>query len=243
MDRAFYDRYAQLQDRHWWFVGRRRIIAEQAQRVLGARAGAAQILDVGCGTGTMLAELSRLGTVRGTEAEQAAVDHCQRRGFGEVALASGPPLPYPDASFDLVTILDVLEHLDDDAAMVAEIRRLLRPGAAMIATVPAYPALWGPQDEISHHRRRYTRTTLTNAIQAGDLRLRRLTAFNTILFPPIAAIRLLRPRRRQPRSDFELTPGGGPINTLLARLFAAEARWLAHRNLPVGVSLMAVAER
>jgi SAM-dependent methyltransferase len=249
MDRGFYDRYFELESRHWWFVGRRRIIREEVERSLRALvpppSGTPSLLDVGCGTGAMLVELARFGRVQGTERESAATAYARKRGFAVVSVAGSPPLPFENGSFDLVTILDVLEHIDDDVAMVTEIRRLLRPGGRMVATVPAFPSLWGQQDEISHHKRRYVRSTLTESVERSGLRLERLTYFNTALFAPIATVRLLRrlrPHRGELSSDFEMTTSG-ITNEALGRVFSLEASWLASRNLPFGVSLMVVAER
>jgi SAM-dependent methyltransferase len=249
MDRGFYDRYFELEGRHWWFVGRRRIIREEVERSLRALApppsGTPSLLDIGCGTGAMLVELAQFGHVQGTERERAAAEYARQRSFADVSVAGSPPLPFETGSFDLVTILDVLEHIDDDVAMVAEIRRLLRPGGRMVATVPAFPGLWGRQDEISHHERRYVRSTLSESVERSGLRLERLTYFNTALFVPIATVRLLRrlrPDHGELSSDFEMTTPG-IINEALGRVFSLEASWLASRNLPFGVSLMAVAER
>jgi len=249
MDRGFYDRYFELEGRHWWFIGRRRIIREEVERSLRALvpppSRRPSLLDVGCGTGGMLAELARFGRVQGTERESAAAEYARQRGFSDVSVVGSPPLPFETGSFDLVTILDVLEHVDDDVAMVAEIRRLLRPGGRMVATVPAFPSLWGQQDEISHHKRRYVRSTLTESVERSGLRLKRLTYFNTALFAPIATVRLvrrLRPHRGELSSDFEMMTSG-IINDALGRVFSLEASWLASRDLPFGISLMAVAER
>jgi SAM-dependent methyltransferase len=249
MDRAFYDRYFELEDRHWWFIGRRQILCQEVERNLRAlvppTASTPELLDIGCGTGVMLGELARFGHAQGTDMENAAVDYCHRRGLHNVTVAGAPPLPFAASTFDLITILDVLEHIDDDVGMVVEMRRLLRPGGRAIATVPAFPALWGRQDEISHHKRRYVRSQLARCIELGGLRLERLTYFNTLLFPPIATLRLLRrlyPRGGPPTSDFETT-GNGRVNEMLAAVFSTEAQWLKRRNLPFGVSLLAVATR
>ena len=120
------------------------------------------ILDMGCGTGTMLGHLRRFGDAQGVDADEQAVGFCRSRGEERVQLLESETLPFSDDSFDLVTALDVLEHIEDDRAALREIARVLRPGGTFLATVPAYGWMWGAQDEISHHFRRYTAT------RAGD---------------------------------------------------------------------------
>jgi SAM-dependent methyltransferase len=241
----FYDEYYEVEDRHWWFRGRRRIVLAVLDKSLrpGASGYTRRILDLGCGTGTMLGHLRAFGDAEGAEADQRAVELCRRRGEGRVRLLESDKLPFREDSFDVLTALDVLEHIDDDAGAMREVARVLRPGGIFLATVPANPWMWGPQDEISHHFRRYRARELRRRIVDANLSLMRLTHFNSILFGPIAAVRLarrLRPRPAEVRSDFELT-AEGPMNDLLARLFALESGWLRRRNLPFGVSLLAVA--
>ncbi|MEK6326933.1 MAG: class I SAM-dependent methyltransferase [Actinomycetota bacterium] len=245
MREDFYAEYFRIEDRHWWFVGRRQIILA----VLGAHltpppnGHTARILDLGCGTGTMLSYLRRFGEVEGVDADEQAVRYCQARGHARVRLLESEALPYPDDSFDLLTALDVLEHIEDDGRALEEVARVLRPGGAFLATVPAYPWMWGAQDEISHHFRRYKLRQLEQRILAAGLELERLTHFNTILFAPIAAVRLARrltPPKGEPRSDFQLTREGA-ANRVLAGVFSAERRWLRTRDLPFGISLLALA--
>ena len=246
MREDFYAEYFRIEDRHWWFVGRRRIVLA----VLGAHLTRApnghttRILDLGCGTGTMLEHLRRFGEVDGVDADEQAVRYCHSRGHTGVQLLESDALPFPDDSFDLLTALDVLEHIEDDRRTLEEVARILRPGGTLLATVPAYPWMWGAQDQISHHFRRYMRNQLEHRVLAAGLELERLTHFNTLLFAPIAAVRLarrLRPPKGQPRSDFQMTREGA-ANRLLAGVFSSEARWLRARDLPFGVSLLALAK-
>ena len=245
MREDFYAEYVRIEDRHWWFVGRRQIIlAVLAAHLTPAPDGhTARILDLGCGTGTMLGYLRRFGEVEGVDADEQAVRYCHARGHAQVQLLESEALPYPDDSFDLLTALDVLEHIEDDRRALGEVARVLRPGGTFLATVPSYPWMWGAQDEISHHFRRYRLRQLEHRILAAGLDLQRLTHFNTILFAPIAAVRLarrLRPPKGEPRSDFHMTREGA-ANRLLAGVLSAEARWLRTRDLPFGVSLLALA--
>ena len=152
-------------------------------------------------------------------------------------------MPFEASSFDVVTLLDVIEHVDADQALLAEARRVLAPNGVILITVPAYMWMWGRQDEIAHHRRRYTRGRLNDALGGAGLRPLRLSYFNTLLFPPIAAIRLLR-RLRPPAgetvSDFEVNSSGS-LNRPLARIFGFEGRLLKRMSFPFGVSLISIA--
>jgi SAM-dependent methyltransferase len=245
VERDFYSRYFEIEDRHWWFVGRREVFLRVLDRHLPPAPGSERrILDVGCGTGTMLGHLARYGRPEGTDASAEAVRFCRERGIEHVTEANGVPLPFEEGSFDLVTALDVIEHVERDGELLAELRRIAKPGGTLLVSVPAFRFLWGPQDEISHHKRRYTAPELRGRLTAAGWSIRRLTYFNTLLFPPIAAIRVLRRDRpdRPLRSDFEMTKPG-PANALLARVFASEARLVARRDLPVGVSILGLATR
>ncbi len=249
MREDFYAEYFEVEGRHWWFRGRTRIvtstIASLAQPSAGD--GPLRILDLGTGTGTMLPELRRFGDAQGVDADEQAVAFCHARGEDRVQRLTSSELPFADDSFDLLTTLDVLEHIEDDRGALREVARVLAPGGRMVATVPANPWMWGAQDEVSHHFRRYTSATLRAAIADGGLELERITHFNTLLFPPIAAIRLLRrlpplkPAAGDVQSDFGMPGGEGGLNRLLAGLFGLEARWLRRGGFPFGVSLLAVA--
>jgi SAM-dependent methyltransferase len=244
MEEQYYDEYARLQDRHWWFSGRRRVIAAVLDDGLAPAPAERRILDVGCGTGAMLAELRRYGSAQGVDSEQKAIDVCHERGETAVLRASGTDLPFADASFDLVTLLDVVEHERDEAGMLDEARRVVEPAGAVLVTVPAYEFLWGEHDEVNHHWRRYTRPRLVSALERSGLEVERATYFNTLLFPPIAGVRLaqrLRPRKGPPRPDTQLSESGF-VNSTLSRVFGSEAGLIGRgARMPFGVSVLALA--
>ena len=246
MDEGFYPRYYDHEDRHWWFIGRRKIFLRVLDRELGPGLGDdRRVLDVGCGTGTMLGYLARYGQAEGVDADEQAVRFCRSRGLDRVQHVPNGSLPFADGSFDLVTALDVIEHIDDDRGTVQELHRVLRPGGRLLVSVPAFQWMWGPQDDISHHKRRYVAGEVRTLLEQSGFSLRRLTYFNTLLFPAIAGIRVLRPYRpgtQDVQSDFEMTQPG-PVNSLLARLFALEAPLVARTRLPFGVSILGLARR
>lgn len=245
MEKDFYPAYFQLEGRHWWFVGRRAIILRVLDRHVHRGARALEILDFGCGTGAFLPALERFGAVSAVDGDEAAVAFCHRRGRTEARhVAAGARLPFADASFDLVTTLDVVEHIQDDITALRELRRVMRPGGALLVTVPAFMLLWGDQDEISHHFRRYTDASLRRSLRSAGFVVEHSSYFNTWLFAPIATLRVVRRMIRRPsaeNSDFDIAPGC--LNGVLARLLASEAGLVSRTKLPFGVSLLALARR
>ena len=239
------DKMFELEDTYWWFVARRGLVLTLLGRRLAASPERERvILDVGCGTGATLEGLSRFGRVVGMDSSRYALQCCRRRGRHDLVQARGEALPIADASADAITALDLLEHIPDDAAAVREFSRVLRPGGVLIVTVPACPFLWSEHDEALDHLRRYRAARLRQIIAESGLVIERLSPLITFLLFPIAALRLLqrlRPRKRGPQTALIVPPRA--VNSLLTRLLLLENRWLLHFNLPVGVSLMAVARK
>jgi SAM-dependent methyltransferase len=196
----------------------------------------------------MLTHLAAYGKAQGVDIDEEAVGYCRERGLTDVQVGALEKLPFADASFDLVTALDVVEHLDDDLGALREIGRVLRPGGQLLMTVPAHRFLWGDQDEVNMHKRRYVAAEIRDRLTATGFRVRRVSYMNAFMFPPIAAIRLLRrlEHRLRPRttqeSDFRY-PAPRPVNFLLATIFGAEAPIVRRINLPIGVSILALASK
>jgi ubiquinone/menaquinone biosynthesis C-methylase UbiE len=230
---------------HWWFVGRRRIIRSFVERLfpdLQANAKQACILDVGCGTGANLEMLSEFGAAEGVDVSPEALSFCRERGLENVKLGAAEALPYEDNSFDLVTGLDVVEHLDDDLAGLKEMRRVLRRDGRAVLFVPAFMFLWGVQDDISHHRRRYALKELKRVVREAGFEVERATYVNISFFTPILLGRLLmRATGLRPESENNITIGF--LNGALGKLFAAERGPLRYFNFPFGVSIICVARR
>lgn len=240
MGEGTYGLHDRLEELHWWFTGRREILSSELGRL--GLPPSARILDVGCGTGGMLPFLSRLGEAHGADVSSEALSAAARRCPAPLHLAPLPfERPLEAGLFDLVTMFDLLEHLDDDAAALRSVRRhALRPEGRLVATVPALPSLWSRHDEVFRHRRRYTRESLRRAFEGAGFEVERMTFFNSVLFPLIYAVRRLGlGSRGEAGSDFTLPPR--PLNWLLRRAFAAERHLLRAADLPIGVSLLVVA--
>jgi 2-polyprenyl-3-methyl-5-hydroxy-6-metoxy-1,4-benzoquinol methylase len=229
-------------DSHWWYRGRRRIVASELER-LELRPGC-DVLDAGCGAGQTLDDLSRLGRVEGVhgvDMSREAVLAARRRGHINVEVSGIEHLPHDDEAFDLVTCLDVVEHTPDDVATFTELYRVTRPGGRLLVTVPAYQLLWSSHDVANQHYRRYTLKRLAAAAGHAGWQLERRTYFNSMLLAPAALVRLIRRSRARAHesSDLNLTPDWlNPVLELPLRIEAA----LIKRGikLPAGLSLLAV---
>jgi len=235
-----------VEDVHWWFVARRRILLSILNQYIGGdTAGRRRILDVGCGTGTMLGYLAQFGDAEGVDVDAEAVGYCHARGLKHVSQSPADRLPFDSDTFDLVTALDVIEHIDDDLGVLREVKRVLKPGGRLLVTVPAYMFLWGRQDDINLHKRRYVAAELRKRLKSAGFDVVRLTYLNALLFPAIAAIRLIRhvlPEPAELKSDFSF-PAPRPLNGPLIAVFGSERYVLGRFNFPFGVSIMALAQK
>ena len=227
-----YAEMAALEERHWWFRGRRAVIAALLSRA--GVAGPVRMLDAGCGTGGNLLAFGHLGEADGIDDAAEAVAVCHQRGLERVRQGSIDALPYDDGAFGLLLATDVLEHLDDDAGALRELRRVAAPGAVLVVTVPAQPWLWSAHDEALHHRRRYRRRELVDRATLAGWTPEVVTGFNTLLLPPIALARLA--RRGSDGTDHDATPPS--LDRVLVRPLELEAKLVARGlDLPPGVSL------
>ncbi|HEV8426366.1 MAG TPA: class I SAM-dependent methyltransferase [Pyrinomonadaceae bacterium] len=230
-----------VEQSHWWHIGRRKILAgfveEICRQVTDRRP---RILDVGCGTGANLLMLSKYGDAEGVDVSEDALAFCRERGLDKVRLGAGEELPYEDATFDLVTAFDVVEHMDDDLAGLREMRRVLRPGGRVLLFVPTFMFLWGVQDDVSHHRRRYRLPELQRVLEEAGFEMERATYANITFFLPILLVRkLMRLTGIKTESENKITVSA--LNGVLGRVFGAESWLLRYMNLPFGVSGLCVA--
>ena len=242
MDYTTYEVEARVEQFHWWFVGRRKLFKSVIAGI-GLDTDAA-ILDIGTGTGTNLRMLRELGfsNVRGIDMYDEAIRWCAEKGLGRVDQGDICNIPASAASYDLVLATDIIEHVDEDRVALQEIARVLRPNGAALITVPAFQTLWGLQDTVSQHKRRYTKRDLVEKLGQSSLSIKELFYFNYLLFLPIWTARTLI-RIMQPNLKSENELNSRFINRVLQMIFFLDVLTARHIRPPFGVSLLAVVKK
>lgn len=243
MDPKAYLEMNSVEQRHWWFVARRKII-ESVINGLNLPANA-KILEIGCGTGGNLGLLSCYGSVDAIEMNADAISIVRTTYGDNVRVIQGClPGVSPDlvGQYDLVCMFDVLEHIEDDRGTLRDVRSLLNSSGQLLLTVPAYSWLWGKHDEFLHHKRRYTLSRLEDCLIQNGLFPKKLSYFNCWLFPLVAIGRLFDKVFKPTSSTGTGVPPEG-VNKLLQTIFASEQLLLKLGRLPFGVSLLAIAKR
>jgi SAM-dependent methyltransferase len=239
MERVVYEQMAELDQRHWWYVARREVIAALIRNDVRPPANA-RVLEIGCGTGHNLAMLSEFGHVDALELDDEARAVAEKRLGRKVMSAPLPGLSgVPQKHYDLIGAFDVVEHIEDDRAALASIAERLKPGSKLVLTVPAHQWMWSAHDVVNHHKRRYSKQGLRRLLEESPLKLDTIGYFNSLLFPVAVAERLSSKLRGKDDADLTLPPA--PLNTVLERIFAAERHLVGRLPLPPGLSLFAVA--
>ncbi len=242
------------EDHHAWFAGRTRAILKYLDAEIGPKqvGQTRRILDIGAGAGNMAHHLAHYGQVIGLDSVSRPLVVAQARAL-DVCQGAGDGLPFANDSFDLVALLDTVEHIPDEFGVFAECHRVLKPGGKVIVTVPAFMWLWSYNDEINAHQRRYTAPELRQKLEISGLQVTRLSYNNFFLFPLIAGLRLLRPEKPELASphltededvyQVEMEPIPEPANSILHGVGWLEAELLQRVELPVGISVICVAEK
>ena len=251
MEPQLYERFFEVEERFWWSVGTRRVFFGIIDELLDDRP--ARVLDVGCGTGIMLKELSRgRRQAYGSDRSELALSFCKKRGMASLVRCDATQLPFATDCVDLVTALDVIEHLDEDEACVREMARICRRGGHLLLHVPAFPFLWSDKDDLNHHRRRYRRGQLLRLVEGCNLRVERIFYFNCILFPVAVLRSLLQsavPRREPPPIAEEaktldrLYRIPAWVNRVMIGLMDFERRLVTRYPIPFGMSLVCLAQK
>ncbi len=249
------------EDQHWWFATRTWSLMNLLDATVWSRAergarpsGTLDVLDLGCGAGNMIHHLSRYGNVKGVDVDARPVAMAQARGYDVRQGDVTSDVPFPDESFDLVTVLDVIEHVDNDEGVLRQAHRVLRPGGSLTITTPAFQWLWSYNDVLNGHRRRYTPRELRERLELRGFRVRRMTFGFFFVFPLSAPLLLLRNwlgqkqhlsshHFEQEAYQVEMEPVSPWLNQLLRGVGRVEAALVARVDLPIGTSLMCVAEK
>lgn len=241
MEPFVYDELRKREKDDWWFVGRRQIILILLGKYLAGRKNLL-IIDIGCGAGDVIDVLGSYGKAIGVDNDKQIVEFDKKKGRN-VVYGDINKLDFPNDTFDLVLLLEVLEHLDSDMAGIKEVFRILKPQGIFLATVPALPLLWSSHDFAAHHRRRYTKKELEKKLTMSGFNILKISYINTFLFPVIFLIRLWRNlfSAQKNKSDFIDYPPF--LNFLLKLVFSSEAFFLKAVNFPIGVSLLALVKK
>ena len=234
VDDAEIGRLADFEGGYWWHAGRRTILSDLVARHCKKRD--MDILDVGCGSGGTSKAFTAYGNVVGTDYSHLALKHA--RGSIQVVRSAMTDLPFKSGAFDLVTILDAIEHEKDDRGVLGEIRRLLRPGGILIVTVPAFQSLWSGHDVAVSHVRRYNAGQITEIVEEAGFTALKSSYFVSFLFPFVAVYRVLY-KRRTPEANMARFPP--LVNAVFEKLLGLENRIIKRARLPFGLSVVVVA--
>ncbi len=242
MEEKVYHSNFQVESSYWWFTARAHIIHSLINHYCSLEKGAT-VVDVGCGTGGFLSELARDYTAVGTDTSPLAIEYCRKRGLEHLHLGLLDTFPRDKYTVDAVTMLDVIEHIEDDKAVVSEVYNLIRPGGYFIATVPANAWMWSAHDIIHMHYRRYSKAQFAKLLGDAGFDIVKLSYFNTFLFP-LAALKRMTQRSLKPEDIHAVVdPVPGIVNSLFDGIFKAETPFLKSMSFPFGVSLVAICRR
>lgn len=243
MNTSEYAEMYNLESFYWWFVARRQLL-ETLIKEIAKETTEPLMLDVGCGTGINYSVMSKYGTVISTDFAEEALTFSKTRGVGELVRSSIETLPFKQASFEVITALDVLEHVDDDLKALDDLRRIMKDGGLLVITVPAYGFLWSEHDEALHHRRRYAASELRNKLTRAEFDVERISYYITFLFFPILFMRFLQSifkKSVQAKTSHIILPRW--LNSFLVSILAVERFMLKWVNFPFGVSLVCLARK
>lgn len=242
MNISMYRIFFEIQKKHWWFVTKKEIVLDVISRYL-RKSSDIKVLDIGCGSGLMLNALEEVGQTFGMDMSDDAINFSKEIFNGKVERGFLPDqIPYEENFFDLITALDVIEHVDQDVDSLKAIRAHLVVDGKAVITVPAYMFLWSKFDELNEHKRRYTLTELNDKLVQAGFTVEKISYFNTLLFPVVFIVRMLNNvLKRDGSSDVDMP--SSPLNLILMKIFGIEKYLLKFLNLPFGVSILAVVRK
>ena len=254
-DPAYYESIADVEERHFWFRGRQKVITAIVRDIVRQFPTGYRVLEIGCGTGHLLGALADASVGRsalGVDVFAEGLQYARRRSGSDLVLADVARLPF-SVQFEMVGAFDVIEHIDDDIGLLCRLRDALTPSGTLLVTVPAHRALWSYFDIASRHCRRYAEAELQEKLEAAGYEVSHLTQFMSTIYPLVWLRRrfaggLWQGSLEEPRTvealakqELAIVP---VLNEVLTFLLSGEARLIARRwKPPVGTSLLAVARR
>lgn len=241
MDKDYTEQMAMVQKDHWWYEGRRAILASRIKGL--GLSDPSHILEAGCGPGANLAMLSSFGNVSAFDPDQFSVNHAKAIATAKISQGTLPDNMSFDESFDLVCAFDVIEHIDDDVSSVRSLYERTNEGGYAVFTVPAFQFLWSWHDEINHHKRRYSKSMLRQALESAGYQVDFISYYNFWLFPVAAMARLISKIMPVKQTKGELRIPNAFINSLFKFIFSSEKHLLKIMPLPFGLSLIAVCKK
>ena len=235
-------RMAEFEEKYWWFLGRQRIIVSILERQSKLKSDS-KILDVGCGTGGTTLALRKFGLVYGTDSSLSALKYSNQRGLDKVLKSSVYDLPFKDETFDLITILDSLEHIEDDLRVLKELKRILKKDGILFIAVPAFQFLWSEHDVALSHFRRYNSKSLKTVVKQAGLQDTWSSYIISFLFPLIAIYRIVsRVKRNKSNPKPTLVQLPSFINSMFQKILFFEGRIVQKASMPFGLSLICISK-
>jgi ubiquinone/menaquinone biosynthesis C-methylase UbiE len=248
MNRKEYELMYRFEEQNWWFVIKRKVLETVLNSFEGPGEGtdrSPRILDVGCGTGIIPLLLQRYGSVWGLDISQEALQFCKKRKLTQfVCQSDGLTIPFQGNTFDIITAIDVIEHVERDEVMLKECYRVLRVGGRLYITTSAYPFLWSEHDEAVGHKRRYTFQELKNKVQKAGFKVKKLTHYHALIFFPVLVLwglkKMLGLQNLFKTTHIEISPF---FNKICTQVLKIEPLVLKNVNIPFGISLLCVGEK
>ncbi len=243
MNKEEYQVMFSTEETYWWFVARRKLVVSLLKSYL-KQVPDNRLLDIGCGTGNNLIEFNKLGQAMGLDNSQEAIDFCKQRGLTNVVNQDAEKISLEKESFDAITMLDVMEHVQDDMALLKNCYELCAKDGFLLITVPAYGFLWSEHDEALHHKRRYTASELRNKLNVANFKIIKISYVITSLFFPIFFLRFWQNMFKKsvyPQTSIILLPK--LINDLIIKILDIENFLVKKINFPIGTSIVCVATK
>lgn len=244
MKEIVYHSNYKLENTYWWFLGRNKIILDLFGKLVKIKENS-QVLDVGCGTCGFAKLLNEKYDVIGLDTSETALEYCKKRGLEKLHLSLLSDFPKEKYNVQAITMLDVIEHIEDDAGVVRDVNNTLPQGGWFVASVPAYSFLWSVHDEIHKHYRRYTKKQIVKLISDAGFEISFSSYFNSLLFLPGFLKRILDKifpnKRGEAEVAVEVFPG--PVNSLLTKIFTLESNFFPKFTFPFGLSIIVVARK